>query len=524
MNSSSILTFDPLNLTPDKKTEFLQLVSECVRQCNIRYFEPGIEYGMGVKFKMTGQSAVLFRPKEHLAGQFSLEVVGEEMVKGRVSSIKYVRVTYSQYSSKSSVSRLIKIHYCAEFAEQEYQTALFTRHMHLKKPVPVFVDNEPCWANVMRYFQGEDLFRVIKDRALCTADDLLVMARNVLYAYKEQVQDRGIKHCDIKPENLIITETNDVYIIDYEFALQGDVASIPNRGTPGYIAKELRDGKPASISSDIFAIGIVLAELLGASIETIHIERKEDLKRKLKTLFFGVNGLFNTHKVSIRELLEKMCHYDQWQRCSVEDAINVFETIIQERWIEEQPAELSRHIIFAHNRAICLRSRLLNERIENQAESLVMLLDQGLRQDLDQVSPEPAVLAYYFFMLNIKVFYHVQSVPVALSCLNNIKNYERERDCFNEMYEQLSYDIQAINVEGSDDIIRSANNYFMNVTDFKQRKLPMYSNSIDDIVELTRKLKKRTELMSELIDKLDALQKSATPSCTDNTLAPTSLS
>src|SRR5215471_9288691 len=82
---------------------------------------------------------------------------------------------------------------------------------------------------------------------------------------------RGILHCDLKPENLMITPAGQVKILDFGFARRVEtnetresleLSQAVMGGTPGYMAPEVLMGNPPDERSDIFAMGVVLYEAL----------------------------------------------------------------------------------------------------------------------------------------------------------------------------------------------------------------------------------------------------------------------
>jgi serine/threonine-protein kinase len=80
--------------------------------------------------------------------------------------------------------------------------------------------------------------------------------------------DAHVVHRDLKPENVLITESGAVKVIDFGIArlaregLPTLTAAGLIHGTPGYMAPEQLVGAPADARSDLYALGIVLGEMV----------------------------------------------------------------------------------------------------------------------------------------------------------------------------------------------------------------------------------------------------------------------
>lgn len=85
------------------------------------------------------------------------------------------------------------------------------------------------------------------------------------------IENEGIIHRDLKPDNILIDENLNIKIIDYGLSKIVDFSSITSTGmqigSPLYMAPEqLKDSKHIDYRADIYALGVILYEMLTKNI------------------------------------------------------------------------------------------------------------------------------------------------------------------------------------------------------------------------------------------------------------------
>jgi len=133
---------------------------------------------------------------------------------------------------------------------------------------------------VMEYVAGQTLKQLIRRHyrdgqgiPINYALDLAVqLCAGIGYAHRA-----NLVHCDIKPQNILVTRDDRVKVTDFGIARAlsealSEVLSEASQmqdskvwGTPQYFAPEQAAGSPAMPASDVYSIGIVLFEMLAGS-------------------------------------------------------------------------------------------------------------------------------------------------------------------------------------------------------------------------------------------------------------------
>lgn len=133
----------------------------------------------------------------------------------------------------------------------------------------VLPDGTPYF--VMEYVEGEPITTFCERQRLSIAERLGVF-RDACAAV-QHAHRHAILHRDLKPSNILVTSSDDgfpaVKLLDFGIARQLDGAEQPSPlmtasrlMTPAYAAPEQLRGEPVGVYSDVFALGVILYELL----------------------------------------------------------------------------------------------------------------------------------------------------------------------------------------------------------------------------------------------------------------------
>ncbi|MBN2394428.1 MAG: protein kinase [Anaerolineae bacterium] len=123
---------------------------------------------------------------------------------------------------------------------------------------------------VMEIVEGEDLKTLIRRDAPLPVSQALNLTRQIC-AGVGLAHRVGIVHCDLKPQNILVTYEGQAKVADFGIARAFQGEELPSQeepeedvvwGSPHYIAPEQAMGKQPTPATDVYSIGVMLYEML----------------------------------------------------------------------------------------------------------------------------------------------------------------------------------------------------------------------------------------------------------------------
>jgi serine/threonine-protein kinase len=132
----------------------------------------------------------------------------------------------------------------------------------------VFVDEDRQRVYmVMEWVEGRLLRRLMSEQRKFPPERAITIALRILDALG-YIHSHGVVHRDLKPENIMIDDDDNIKLIDFGIAANAGARRITfaklsnTMGTPDYISPEQVKGKRGDARCDLYALGVMLYEML----------------------------------------------------------------------------------------------------------------------------------------------------------------------------------------------------------------------------------------------------------------------
>ncbi len=180
---------------------------------------------------------------------------GQDMRMDRVVAIKVLREVYS--TDPKFVTRF----------QREAKAASSLQHPNIVQ-VYDYGQTDGNYFIVMELVEGTDLRRYLRSRGVLAVDRAIIIAHDVALGLGA-AHRRGIVHRDVKPQNVLVGRDGSIKLTDFGIAsVYKDInaerltTTGMTLGTVQYYAPEQAQGEIVSPAADVYALGIVMYEML----------------------------------------------------------------------------------------------------------------------------------------------------------------------------------------------------------------------------------------------------------------------
>lgn len=195
------------------------------------------------------------------AGGMGVVYLAEDTKLNRKVALKFL--PFEQTDSPAVITQFIK----------EAQVAAGLQHPNIITVHEVNEHNKIPYIS-MEYIEGQSLKSIGENRSL-PVKEIIKLGIQITNGLTE-AHEKGITHRDLKPGNIMIDKSGTVKILDFGLAILSDIESdqdpdktvtsnqFANKiaGTISYMAPEQLIGKEINNQADIFALGVILYELI----------------------------------------------------------------------------------------------------------------------------------------------------------------------------------------------------------------------------------------------------------------------
>jgi serine/threonine-protein kinase len=123
----------------------------------------------------------------------------------------------------------------------------------------------------MEWIDGRLLRQILNEEKKLSIERSVKLTMRICEAL-EHIHAHGVVHRDLKPENIMVDTEDNIRLIDFGIAANAGSRRLTfanfsrNMGTPDYISPEQVRGKRGDARSDVYALGVMLYEMLTGKV------------------------------------------------------------------------------------------------------------------------------------------------------------------------------------------------------------------------------------------------------------------
>lgn len=164
---------------------------------------------------------------------------------------------------------------------EEANRYLYLNHPNIVKLKDFILDDKEGYL-IMEYVDGLNLKNFVEQVGGLPAQNVGLFCMEVLAAL-EYAHKKEVLHLDIKPANIMLSEKNEIKLIDFGISSDSKKSNKEIMGSPYYMSPEQISGNNIDQRSDIYSVGVTIYELFTGNLPFQDSKTREELYAHIKS-------------------------------------------------------------------------------------------------------------------------------------------------------------------------------------------------------------------------------------------------
>ncbi|XP_070543230.1 death-associated protein kinase 1-like isoform X2 [Ptychodera flava] len=178
---------------------------------------------------------------------------------------------------------------------------------------------------ILELVAGGELFEFLAEKDHVTEEEAALFTKQMLEGVRH-LHDKNIVHLDLKPENVMLLNTNKQHIKLIDFGLSQKL--IPGKvikdmiGTPEFVAPEVVNYEPLGLFTDMWAVGVITYILLSGASPFLGDDQQETYENIVAVDFEFDDEYFSHTSNLAKDFIERLFEKDPRKRSTVHECLN----------------------------------------------------------------------------------------------------------------------------------------------------------------------------------------------------------